>query len=141
CAIVVPRSSAHARDSVVCAGSPCGGEPSHAPSSGCCATRTPPGSGPASSPRSCNRCWRCMPSASPPSTPPSCGVCRGSTTCSHSTATTCSAHPLLCQPRLTPTRDTVNVLRALLDAGVPATPPALGRAGEWLVDRQIFRAG
>jgi squalene-hopene/tetraprenyl-beta-curcumene cyclase len=48
---------------------------------------------------------------------------------------------LLCQPCLTPTRDTVNVLRALLDAGVPATHPALGRAGEWLVDRQIFRAG
>jgi squalene-hopene/tetraprenyl-beta-curcumene cyclase len=48
---------------------------------------------------------------------------------------------LLCQPCLTPARDTVNVVRALLDAGVPGTHPALGRAGDWLVERQIFRAG
>src|SRR5262245_10761710 len=48
---------------------------------------------------------------------------------------------LLCQPCLTPARDTVNVVRALLDAGVPGTHPALGRAADWLVERQIFRAG
>ena len=48
---------------------------------------------------------------------------------------------LLCQPCLTPTRDTANVVRALLDAGVPGAHPALVRAGEWLVERQIFRAG
>jgi len=48
---------------------------------------------------------------------------------------------LVCQPCLTPTRDTVNVVRALLDAGVPGTHRALERAGEWLVERQVFRAG
>jgi squalene-hopene/tetraprenyl-beta-curcumene cyclase len=48
---------------------------------------------------------------------------------------------LLCQPCLTPTRDTVSVVRSLLDAGTPGTHPALVRAGEWLVERQIFRAG
>jgi squalene-hopene/tetraprenyl-beta-curcumene cyclase len=48
---------------------------------------------------------------------------------------------LLCQPCVTPTRDTVHAVRALLDAGTPGTHPALARAGEWLAARQIFRAG
>ncbi len=48
---------------------------------------------------------------------------------------------LLCQPCMMPTRDTVDVLRALLDAGVPGAHPALERAGAWLVERQIFRPG
>jgi squalene-hopene/tetraprenyl-beta-curcumene cyclase len=48
---------------------------------------------------------------------------------------------LVCQPALLTTRDTVDVARALLDAGLPPTHPALARAGEWLIGRQIFRAG
>src|SRR5215475_3381107 len=39
---------------------------------------------------------------------------------------------LVCQPCLTPARDTVNVVRALLDAGLPGAHPALARAGDWL---------
>jgi squalene-hopene/tetraprenyl-beta-curcumene cyclase len=42
---------------------------------------------------------------------------------------------------VTPTLDTAQAVRALLDAGTPATHPALERAGEWLVERQIFRPG
>lgn len=48
---------------------------------------------------------------------------------------------LLYQPCVTPTLDTAQAVRALLDAGTPATHPALERAAEWLVERQIFRPG
>jgi squalene-hopene/tetraprenyl-beta-curcumene cyclase len=48
---------------------------------------------------------------------------------------------LVYQPCVTPTLDTVQAVRALLDAGTPASHPALERAGEWLVARQIFRPG
>jgi squalene-hopene/tetraprenyl-beta-curcumene cyclase len=48
---------------------------------------------------------------------------------------------LVCQPCVTPTLDTVHAVRALLDAGTPSSHPALTRAGEWLVARQIFRLG
>lgn len=48
---------------------------------------------------------------------------------------------LICQPCLAPTWDTALALRALLDAGTPPDHPALARAGAWLCDAQIFRAG
>lgn len=48
---------------------------------------------------------------------------------------------LMYQPSVTPGWDTALALRALLDAGVAPTDPALGRAAEWLVARQIFRPG
>ncbi len=48
---------------------------------------------------------------------------------------------LLYQPCVTPTRDTLHAVRALLDAGTPPDHPALARAASWLVERQIFRPG
>jgi squalene-hopene/tetraprenyl-beta-curcumene cyclase len=48
---------------------------------------------------------------------------------------------LLYQPCISPTWDTALAARALLDAGVPADHPALRRAGEWLIDAQIFAPG
>jgi squalene-hopene/tetraprenyl-beta-curcumene cyclase len=48
---------------------------------------------------------------------------------------------LVFQPFVAPTWDTVNVVRALLDAGLDPGDAALARAGEWLVERQIVRTG
>src|SRR5215470_18781170 len=48
---------------------------------------------------------------------------------------------LVYQPCVVPTLDTVNAVRALLDAGTSPFDPALARAGDWLVARQTFRAG
>jgi squalene-hopene/tetraprenyl-beta-curcumene cyclase len=48
---------------------------------------------------------------------------------------------LACQPCVVPVLDTVTAVRALLDTGLPATHPALERAGGWLVERQILRSG
>ena len=48
---------------------------------------------------------------------------------------------LACQPCVMPVLDTATAVRALLDAGLPATHPALERAGAWLVERQALRAG
>ncbi len=45
------------------------------------------------------------------------------------------------QPCMAPTWDTVNAMRALLDAGLEPQHPALARAGEWLVGRQAVRPG
>ena len=48
---------------------------------------------------------------------------------------------LVFQPFVAPTCDTVNAVRALLDAGLDPGDAALARAGEWLVERQIVRPG
>src|SRR5262249_11249047 len=48
---------------------------------------------------------------------------------------------LVFQPFVAPTWDTVNAVRALLDAGLDPGDAALARAGEWLVERQIVRTG
>src|SRR5262249_41473958 len=48
---------------------------------------------------------------------------------------------LVFQPFVAPTWDTVNAVRALLDAGLDPGDAALARAGEWLVERQIVRPG
>jgi squalene-hopene/tetraprenyl-beta-curcumene cyclase len=48
---------------------------------------------------------------------------------------------LVCQPCVMPVLDTATAMRALLDAGLPPDHPALARGGEWLMARQIFRAG
>jgi squalene-hopene/tetraprenyl-beta-curcumene cyclase len=48
---------------------------------------------------------------------------------------------LMYQPCVSPNWDTALAARALLDAGMEPTHPALARAGEWLVANQIFRGG
>ena len=48
---------------------------------------------------------------------------------------------LMYQPCVSPNWDTALAARALLDAGMEPTHPALARAGEWLVANQIFRPG
>jgi squalene-hopene/tetraprenyl-beta-curcumene cyclase len=48
---------------------------------------------------------------------------------------------LLCQPTQAPTWDTALAARALLAAGLEPAHPALARAGEWLLARQVFRPG
>ncbi len=48
---------------------------------------------------------------------------------------------LMYQPCVSPNWDTALAARALLDAGMEPTHPALARAGEWLVANQIFRSG
>ena len=48
---------------------------------------------------------------------------------------------LMYQPCVSPNWDTALAARALLDAGMDPSHPALGRAGEWLVAKQIFRPG
>ncbi len=45
------------------------------------------------------------------------------------------------QPCVSPNWDTALALKALLDAGCDPAHPACGRAGEWLVSKQIFRPG
>ena len=48
---------------------------------------------------------------------------------------------LMYQPCVSPNWDTALAARALLDAGLDPSHPALGRAGDWLVANQIFRPG
>jgi squalene-hopene/tetraprenyl-beta-curcumene cyclase len=48
---------------------------------------------------------------------------------------------LLYQPCVSPNWDTALAAKALLEAGMDPTHPALARAGEWLVANQIFRTG
>jgi squalene-hopene/tetraprenyl-beta-curcumene cyclase len=48
---------------------------------------------------------------------------------------------LLFQPCVSPTWDTALAMKALLDSGVRSAHPALVRAAEWLLARQIFRPG
>jgi squalene-hopene/tetraprenyl-beta-curcumene cyclase len=48
---------------------------------------------------------------------------------------------LIFQPCVSPTWDTALAMRALLDAGLPASHPALRRAADWLIDNQIFVPG
>jgi squalene-hopene/tetraprenyl-beta-curcumene cyclase len=48
---------------------------------------------------------------------------------------------LFFQPCISPTWDTALMAKALLDAGVPGSHPALVRAADWLLDRQIHRPG
>ena len=48
---------------------------------------------------------------------------------------------LMYQPCVSPNWDTALAARALLDAGCDPADPALARAGEWLVAKQIFRPG
>ncbi|MGH7896120.1 MAG: squalene--hopene cyclase, partial [Candidatus Binatia bacterium] len=48
---------------------------------------------------------------------------------------------LMYQPCVSPNWDTALSLKALLDAGVEPSHPALGRAADWLVSHQIFRSG
>jgi len=48
---------------------------------------------------------------------------------------------LFFQPCVSPTWDTALAAKALLDSGVPADDPALRRAGDWLIDNQIFAGG
>ncbi|MBI3456802.1 MAG: squalene--hopene cyclase [Candidatus Rokubacteria bacterium] len=45
------------------------------------------------------------------------------------------------QPCVSPVWDTTLALNALLESGVPAGHPALVRATDWLLDRQIFEPG
>ena len=48
---------------------------------------------------------------------------------------------LFFQPCVSPTWDTALAAKALLDSGVPADDPSLQRAGEWLIENQIFAGG
>ncbi len=45
---------------------------------------------------------------------------------------------LMLQPCVSPVWDTVLVAKALVDSGARANDPRLGRAGEWLIERQIL---
>lgn len=45
------------------------------------------------------------------------------------------------QPCISPTWDTALMAKALLDAGLPGDHPALVRAADWLIDRQILQTG
>ena len=45
------------------------------------------------------------------------------------------------QPCISPTWDTALMAKALLDSGVPGDHPALVRAADWLIDRQIHEPG
>ena len=45
------------------------------------------------------------------------------------------------QPCVSPTWDTALMAKALLDAGMPGDHPALVRAADWLIDRQILATG
>jgi squalene-hopene/tetraprenyl-beta-curcumene cyclase len=48
---------------------------------------------------------------------------------------------LMYQPCVSPNWDTALAAKALLDAGLDPAHPALARAGEWLIAKQIFRPG
>jgi len=48
---------------------------------------------------------------------------------------------MLFQPCVSPTWDTALVVKALLDSGMRGDDRALGRAGDWLVENQIFARG
>jgi len=48
---------------------------------------------------------------------------------------------LFFQPCISPTWDTALMAKALLDSGVPGDHPALVRAADWLIDRQIHEPG
>jgi squalene-hopene/tetraprenyl-beta-curcumene cyclase len=48
---------------------------------------------------------------------------------------------LFFQPCISPTWDTALMARALLDSGVAPDHPALVRAADWLIDRQVFQPG
>lgn len=45
------------------------------------------------------------------------------------------------QPCVSPTWDTALAITALVDSGLPSDHPALRRAGDWLLEKQIFRYG
>jgi squalene-hopene/tetraprenyl-beta-curcumene cyclase len=48
---------------------------------------------------------------------------------------------LFFQPCISPTWDTALMARALLDSGLAPDHPALVRAADWLIDRQVFQPG
>jgi squalene-hopene/tetraprenyl-beta-curcumene cyclase len=48
---------------------------------------------------------------------------------------------LFFQPCVSPTWDTALAAKAMLESGMPPDDPALVRAGEWLLDNQIFERG
>ncbi|MFN7660510.1 MAG: squalene--hopene cyclase, partial [Dolichospermum sp.] len=45
------------------------------------------------------------------------------------------------QPCVSPVWDTAWVIRALIDSGFPADHPAIVKAGEWLIEKQILDYG
>lgn len=48
---------------------------------------------------------------------------------------------LFFQPCVSPVWDTVWAVKALLDSGAPSNHPAVVKATDWIIDRQIFKTG
>ena len=48
---------------------------------------------------------------------------------------------LFFQPCVSPVWDTVWVIKALIDSGFPTDQPAITKAADWILDRQIFKTG
>ena len=52
-----------------------------------------------------------------------------------------SSGHLFFQPCVSPVWDTVWVIKALIDSGFPTDQPAITKAADWILDRQIFKTG